>query len=388
MVFWTLVSSLVLGLGVILGANRLYFDRRPDGASPDFLLNEGLLLLALVLLQAVLIAALTGRLVKPLQETLRFLSGTGAATDAPGTGDEIGRIHAAATALLQKQESGRQAIEELERVRSDAVRMREALSHWQRSSSVKIAPTSSILPRLCHDLDAHLGEIREWREENGAVALQIRTGAREAVLAMRDSSAMAETSYLEASELAVTLRELSRLITEIRPVLEADIVTTTSVGNAAPGLQQVCKMLTDVADRYRWFALRISRDWALAGSEKMGPTVELVEDLARQLEYAERERGQAERLLAETPARAAELRPQVRAALKKLLQSAEIAHERLTRLTAVAEKTSSTAQRATSLAERELQSLEALGVRLSTEGGPEHSAETLGESDFVVDPER
>jgi hypothetical protein len=245
-----------------------------------------------------------------------------------------------------------------------------------------------VLPELCHDLDAHLEEMREWRDENGAVAQQIQHGAREAVLAMRDGAALAENTYVEATELAVTLRELSRLIGEIRPVLEADIAATSSVAGAGPGLHQVCKMLNDVADRYRWFALRISRDWALAGSERVGPTVELVEDLARQLEYAERERGQAERLLAEAPSRAVELRPEIRVALKKLLQAAEIAHERLTRLTAVAERTSSTARRATSLAERELTSLEALGVRLAASGAPGGTSETLGEADFVVDPER
>jgi hypothetical protein len=56
--------------------------------------------------------------------------------------------------------------------------------------------------------------------------------------------------------------------------------------------------------------------------------------------------------------------------------------------TAAAERASSAARRATGLAERELQNLEALGVRLEGESGPVDPAETLGESDFVVEPER
>jgi hypothetical protein len=117
--------------------------------------------------------------------------------------------------------------------------------------------------------------------------------------------------------------------------------------------------------------------------------VALLEDLKAHLDAAESRRGEAERRLSQTPPRAAgELSPQVRAALKKLLQSAEISSERLVRLTGAAERASSAARRATGLAERELQSLEALGIRLEGESGPMDPAETLGESDFVVEPER
>ena len=49
---------------------------------------------------------------------------------------------------------------------------------WSRGE----ARPSALLARA---LERHLEEIREWRDENGAVAVQVQTEGREAVLAAR-----------------------------------------------------------------------------------------------------------------------------------------------------------------------------------------------------------
>ena len=161
-----------------------------------------------------------------------------------------------------------------------------------------------------------------------------------------------------------------------------DIRATTICG--------LCSGKSDVADRHRLFVLNVSRAWAHETIPPSGAELKLLEDLNSHLSAVEERRQDAERLLGEIPAASgtAEAAPKARAALKKLLQAAEIAHERLSRLTSAAERASTAARRATGLAERELQSLEALGVRLEGETGQMEPAETLGESDFVESPER
>ncbi|MBI5838277.1 MAG: hypothetical protein HZB25_13640 [Candidatus Eisenbacteria bacterium] len=386
----TTLATLVGGAALLILANTLVLGVRADTVSATLLLNEGLLLLSLTVLQALLVGAWAGRALKPLARLARLLDSETpppAAVESPAGHGEARDAWHAGMRLLQRHEAGQRALDELQRVRADADRLRAALT---ASASVEVPgspATGETLAALARALDEHLGEIQEWRGENAAVAVQVETEGREAVLAARDAAAQAETAYLEATGLGVALRDLSRVIGEVRPILEAEHAPAGASGAASGSLLEVCRMLADIADRHRGFAIRISREWSRGPEAPPEFGVALLEDLQAHLEGAERVRQQAEKNLQQAPERTAELPAPVRGALKKLLQSAEISGERLVRLTAAAERASSAARRATALAERELQSLEALGVRLEGESGPMDSAETLGESDLVVEPE-
>ncbi|HVP38477.1 MAG TPA: hypothetical protein VMS93_04765 [Candidatus Saccharimonadales bacterium] len=392
MIAVVMITTLAAGAALIYLADTLVLGVRLDTAPPSLLLNEGLLLLSLVVLQGLVIGVLAGRLLGPLRRLAGVLdgdvpAGAGAGAAPRGSG-EVRELWRAGVALVQRHEEGRRALEELARVQADAERLRQALAQSDRLAPPALSPSAGTLSQLARQLELYLREIREWREENAAVAVQIETEGRQAVLAAREAASHAEAAYLEASELGVALRDLSRVIAEVRPVLEAERAPAGASEEPGASLAEVCRMLADIADRHRGFALRISREWARGPGAPPEFGVALMEDLNAHLEAAERRRTEAERRLSQAPDRAGELSPPVRAALKKLLQSAEISGERLVRLTAAAERASSAARRATGLAERELQNLEALGVRLEGESGPVDPAETLGESDFVVEPER
>ena len=266
--------------------------------------------------------------------------------------------------------------------------MRSALAAFDRGGSPKLTPTSDLTPDVMRDLERAIRELREIREENAAVADQVQTEGRETVLAARDASVLAEAVYLEASEMSVALRELSRVIAEIRPMLESSIAPAGSANGSAAGLSQACRMLGEVADRYRSLAVRVAEEWEKGGPQGGGAPA-MLEDLGSQLATLSERRAEAEKLIASEPSGGGSPRilTQTAAALKKLLQSAEIANERLTRLAAAAERSSSASRRGAGLAERELRSLEALGVRLAGEPA-EDPAETLAESDLVTEPDR
>ena len=374
-------------------ANTLILGARGDSLTPQVLLNEGLLLASVTVLVGVLVGALWGRLLSPLGRLAALLGGAPApgarAAEAPANLGVVTEAYRAGIALLQRHEEGRRALEELERVRADAGRLLEALAAPECAGAPALVPAAQSLDQLTRRLEQHLREVREWREENAAVAVQVQTEGREAVLAAREAATQSESAYLEAGELGVALRDLSRVISEVRPILEAERAPGGAGDEGLAELSEVCRMLADIADRHRGFGLRVSREWARGPGSPPEFGVALLEDLKAHLEAAEARRVEAERRLIGAPPRATgELSAHVRSALKKLLQSAEISSERLVRLTGAAERASSAARRATGFAERELQSLEALGVRLEGEGGPMASAETLGESDFVVEPER
>jgi hypothetical protein len=393
MIAVVVATTLVAGAALLYLTDTLVLGMRPGEITANLLVNEALLLASLALLQGLLLWVLSARYLTPLRRLAALLGGSttarAVAGEAPAELGEVTEVYKAGLSLMKLHQEGRRALEELDRVRYDSARMLSALSAQERTAVPSLACSGETLAELSRQLEQHLQDLNEWREENAAVALQVQTEGREAVLAAREASNQSESAYLESGELGVALRDLARVIGDVRPILEAERAPGGPSDDGVAGLREACRMLAEIAERHRGFGLRISREWARGPGQPPEYGVALLEDLRSHLDAAEACRVEAEARLANVPVRATgDLPPQLRSALKKLLQSAEISSERLVRLTGAAERASSAARRAAGLAERELQSLEALGVRLEGDTGPLDSAETLGESDFVVEPER